>query len=80
MAAPRKYPDELREGATRMAVKLWQDPATKYGAIQRVAVQLSMHFGDPAQWVRQAEIEPPRRCRSLGLMARPVGWSPFLAA
>jgi len=32
MAAPRKYPDELRERATRMAVELRQDPATKNGA------------------------------------------------
>jgi len=33
MAAPRKYPDELRERATRMAVELRQDPETKHGAI-----------------------------------------------
>jgi transposase len=29
MAAPRKYPDELRERATRMAVELRADSATK---------------------------------------------------
>jgi transposase len=40
MAAPRKYPDELREPATRMAVELRQDPATKQGPIARVAKQL----------------------------------------
>ena len=40
MAAPRKYPDELRERATRMAVELRADPATKQGAIARVAEQL----------------------------------------
>ena len=28
MAAPTKYPDELRERATRMAVEARQDPAT----------------------------------------------------
>lgn len=43
MAAPRKYPDELRERATRMAVELRQDPATKQGEIARVAEQLGMH-------------------------------------
>jgi transposase len=33
MAAPKKYPDELREWTTRMAVELRADPATKNGAI-----------------------------------------------
>ena len=40
MAAPRKYPDELRERATRLAVELRANPATKQGAIARVAEQL----------------------------------------
>lgn len=57
MAAPRKYPDELRERATRMAVELRQDPATKQGAIQRVAEQLGMHRETLRGWVRQAEID-----------------------
>jgi transposase len=37
MAAPKKYGDELRERATRMAVELRKDPATRAGAIQRIA-------------------------------------------
>jgi transposase-like protein len=32
MAAPRKYPDELRERATRMAVEARRDPATRTAA------------------------------------------------
>jgi transposase-like protein len=43
MAAPRKYGDELRERATRMALEARQDPATRAGAIKRVADQLGMH-------------------------------------
>ncbi len=56
MAAPRKYPEELRERATRMAVELRQDPATKQGAIARVAEQLGMHRETLRGWVRQAEV------------------------
>ena len=50
MAAPRKYPDELRERATRMAVKARQDPAPRPGARARIGKQLgttperSFHF------------------------------------
>jgi transposase len=36
MAAPRKYPDELRERATRMAVEARRDPATRAGALARI--------------------------------------------
>lgn len=57
MAAPRKYPDELRERATRMAVELRADPTTKQGAIARVAEQLGMHPETLRNWVRQAEID-----------------------
>src|SRR6476469_2143921 len=42
MATP-KYSDELRKRATRMAVELRRDPATRNGAIQRVAEQLGIH-------------------------------------
>jgi transposase len=43
MAAPKKYHDELRERATRMAVEARRDPATAAGAIQRIAKQLGIH-------------------------------------
>ncbi|MBT9258124.1 IS3 family transposase [Phycicoccus sp. KQZ13P-1] len=57
MAAPRKYPDELRERATRMAVELRADSVARPGAIARVAEQLGMHPETLRNWVRQAEID-----------------------
>lgn len=57
MAAPRKYPDELRERATRMAVDARKEPATRSGAIQRIAEQLGMHPETLRGWVRQTEID-----------------------
>ncbi|MFC8824006.1 hypothetical protein ACFT9I_01420 [Streptomyces sp. NPDC057137] len=43
MAAPRKYPDELRERATRLAIEARKDPGTRAGAIKRIADQLDVH-------------------------------------
>ena len=37
MAAPRKYGDELRGRATRMAVDARRDPGARSGAIPRIA-------------------------------------------
>ena len=51
MAAPRKYPDELRERATRMAVEARQDPATRSGALARVAGQLGINPETLRNWV-----------------------------
>jgi transposase len=56
MPAPRKYPDELRERATRLAVEARRDPASAVGAIQRIADQLGIHPEALRGWVRKAEI------------------------
>lgn len=35
MPAPKKYPDEMPERATRLVVKAHRDPAAAVGAIRR---------------------------------------------
>ena len=57
MPAPRKYPAELRERATRMAMDARKEPATRQGALQRIAEQLGINAETLRSWVKQAEID-----------------------
>jgi transposase len=67
MAAPRKYPDELRERATRMAVEARPDPATRAGALARVAGQLGINAETLRNWVTR-----PRSTAASDPAPRPV--------
>jgi transposase len=57
MAAQKKYSQELRDRATRMAMEARQDPTTSRGAIKRIADQLGIHPEALRTWVRQTEID-----------------------
>jgi transposase len=61
VAAPRKYPDELRERATRLAVDARRDPATRTGALKRIGEQVGINPETLRNWVIQAEIDVGHR-------------------
>ncbi|AXX31915.1 Mobile element protein [Actinosynnema pretiosum subsp. pretiosum] len=57
MAPPKKYPDELRDRATRMAVEARRDPASATGAIKRIAEQFGIHPEALRTWAKRAETD-----------------------
>ena len=61
MAAPRKYPEELRERAIRMAVDARRDPASRLGAVRRVGERLGINPETLRGWVNQAAFDAGER-------------------
>mgnify|MGYP002754020372 CR=1 FL=1 len=53
----KKYPDELRERATRMALEALADPGRAKGAIRRIANELGVHPEAVRTWVKKAQID-----------------------
>jgi len=61
MAAPRKYPDALRERTIRLTLDARKDPASRRSAIQGIGEQLAINPDTLRGWVNQAEIDEGQR-------------------
>ena len=57
----KKYPDELRERATRMTLDALADPARAKGAIRRISDELGVHLGAVRTWVKKAQVDQGTR-------------------
>jgi transposase len=61
MAAPRKFPDELRERAIRLVMDIEGEAGSVTAACRRVGEQLGINSDTLRGWVKQAQIDAGQR-------------------
>ena len=57
MAAPRKYPDEVRDRAVRLVLDIAESAGSVSGACRRVGEELGINPDTLRGWVKQAQID-----------------------
>src|SRR5258707_9401641 len=57
MAAPRKYPDEVRDRAVRLVLDVAESAGSVSGACRRVGEELGINADTLRGWVKQAQID-----------------------
>jgi transposase len=57
MAAPRKYPDEVRDRAVRLVLDIAGSAGSVSGACRRVGEELGINPDTLRGWVKQAQID-----------------------
>ena len=61
MAAPRKYPQELRERAVRMVFEHQDEHPSQWAAICSIAAKFGISHETLRHWVRRAEVDEGSR-------------------
>ena len=57
MAAPRKYPDEVRDRAVRLVLDMAESAGSVSGACRRVGEELGINCDTLRGWVKQAQVD-----------------------
>ena len=57
MAAPRKFPDEVRERAVRLVFDVEGEAGSVSGACRRIGEQLGINADTLRGWVKQAQVD-----------------------